>query len=54
MDVLRFEVPVQSAGTGIFESFTIQFDQRNSVADLLLLWDKTKVSIPLQFIEPKP
>lgn len=53
-DVLRFSVPVVQLGPEVFESFTIQFDQRNSVADLLLLWDKTKISIPIQFIEPKP
>ena len=52
-DVLRFEVPVQ-ANKELVEAFTIQVDQRNSVAELLLLWDKTKISIPIQFIEPKP
>lgn len=54
-DVLRLDVPVQKTGDNeMFEAFTIQFDHRNSVADLLLLWDKTKISIPIQFIEPKP
>ncbi len=53
MDVMRFNIPVQESSE-TYESFTIQFDQRNSVADLLLLWDKTKISIPIQFIEPKP
>jgi hypothetical protein len=54
-DVLRFEIPVQQTNENeIVEAFTIQFDPRNSVADLLLLWDKTKISIPIQFIEPKP
>lgn len=48
-DVLRFDVPVQSTDK-IYEPFTIIFDHRNEVADLLLLWDKTKVSIPIQFI----
>ena|SRR5688500_2507968 len=48
-DVLRFDVPVQSTDK-IYEPFTIMFDHRNEVADLLLLWDKTKVSIPIQFI----
>ena len=51
-DLLRFEVPVQ-ADTTINESFTIKFDQRNNVADLLLLWDRTKISIPFQCIEPR-
>ncbi len=51
-DLLRFEVPVQS-DTTFSEAFTIRFDQRNNVADLLLLWDKTKISIPVQCIEPR-
>lgn len=53
LDFLRFDVAVQT-NTEVYEAFTIQFDHRNSVADLLLLWDKTKISIPFQFIEPKP
>ncbi len=51
-DLLRFEVPVQT-DTAFTEAFTIKFDQRNNVADLLLLWDKTKISIPFQCIEPR-
>lgn len=53
LDQIRFVVPVQAITTEVYEAFTIQFDQRNNVADLLLLWDKTKISIPIQFIEPK-
>jgi hypothetical protein len=53
LDFLRFDVAVQT-NTEVYEAFTMQFDHRNSVADLLLLWDKTKISIPFQFIEPKP
>jgi len=53
-DVLRIGVPVEQLSNEAYEAFTIQIDQRNSVADLLLLWDKTKISIPIQFIEPKP
>jgi len=48
-DILRFEVPVQSADK-VYEPFTIILDHRNEVADLLLIWDKTRVSIPIQFI----
>jgi hypothetical protein len=54
LDVLRFERPTMLTGNEVIEAFTIQFDQHNSVADLLLLWDTTKISIPIQFIEPKP
>jgi hypothetical protein len=53
MDVIRFTVPVQPITGEVIESFTITFDQRNNMADLLLLWDRTKISIPIQFIEPK-
>lgn len=51
-DALRFEVPVQHTDVP-WEAFTIQFDQRNNVADLLLIWDTVKIVIPIQFIEPK-
>jgi hypothetical protein len=49
-DVFRFTVPTRSTGEVLYEPFTIQIDQRNEVADLLILWDKTKVSIPIKFI----
>jgi hypothetical protein len=51
LDVMRFEVPVQEiTGDTVFEPFTIQLVQKNEVADLLMMWDKTKVSIPVKFI----
>jgi hypothetical protein len=49
LDVLRFNIPI-STTDAIYESFTIQFDHRNEVADLLLYWDMTKISIPVKFI----
>jgi hypothetical protein len=49
LDVMRFDVPVTTTDT-IYESFTMQFDHRNEMADLLLYWDKTKISIPIKFI----
>jgi len=54
LDVLRFSVAVGEPSKKTVESFTIRFDQKNNMAELLLLWDKTRVSIPIQFIEPKP
>lgn len=48
-DLWRFEVPVQATET-IYEPFTMIFDHRNEVADLLIMWDRTKVSIPIKFI----
>ena len=54
MDVLKFDVPVVSLTDVVYESFTIIIDQKNDKADLLMAWDKTKVIIPIQFLEPKP
>lgn len=50
-DVMRFQVPVgEIPGNVVYEAFTIQLDQRNEMADLLILWDKTRISIPIKFI----
>lgn len=53
MDVLRFTVPSQTLQGAVYEPFTIQIEQRNNVADLVLLWDSIRIQIPIQFIEPK-
>lgn len=52
LDVLRFEVPVTPVSDFVYEAFTILIDPRNSRADLMLAWDRTKVTIPIQFQEP--
>lgn len=49
-DIFRFDVPVETIESTLYEAFTIQLDQKNDVADLLIRWDKTKVSIPIKFI----
>jgi len=55
MDVLRFDVPVKSTSENIAcELFTIRIDQKTDTAEIVLLWDKTTVSFPVHFIEPKP
>lgn len=52
-DVLRIvATPVKLNET--IESFTIGIDPRNNVADLYFAWDRTKVSVPIQYPEPKP
>jgi hypothetical protein len=48
-DVYRFEVPAEATDK-LYEPFTMIFNQRNEVADLLMIWDRTKVSIPIKFI----
>lgn len=53
MDVMRFIVPTQTLQGAVYEPFTIQIEQRNNVADLVLLWDSVRIQIPIQFIEPK-
>jgi hypothetical protein len=55
MDVLRIEVPVKLIPENkVYEPFTIRIDQKTDSAEIVLLWDKTQVSFPIQFIEPKP
>jgi hypothetical protein len=49
-DVMRFDVPVAPITDVTYEPLTLKFNQRNDVADLLILWDRTSVSIPLKFI----
>ncbi len=50
-DAMRLEVPVGKDEKNVWEPFTIQFDQQNSTAQMLMMWDQTKVSIPMSFID---
>jgi hypothetical protein len=50
LDEMRFDVPVQTVSGETIELFTIQFDQRNELADLIMTWDRVKISIPFKFI----
>lgn len=50
-DVMRVTVPVQNiTGNTVWEPFTIEFEQNNDTADLVMLWDQTKVVIPVKFV----
>lgn len=49
LDVLRIEVPVKTNPV-IYEPFTMLFNQKNELADLLIYWDNVSVSIPFKFI----
>lgn len=49
-DVLRVEVPTEKIEKLVYEPFTIAFEQKNENAELLMMWDKTEVSIPVTFI----
>ncbi|HRI78210.1 MAG TPA: DUF2911 domain-containing protein [Cyclobacteriaceae bacterium] len=53
MDILRMEIPVTEVTDKTIEAFTITVDQKNDKADIVLSWDRTKVIIPVQFLEPK-
>jgi hypothetical protein len=52
LDVIQLVVPVVQLKDKVFESFTILIDQKTDKATLLLIWDKTSISIPIQFKEP--
>ena len=49
LDLMRFAVPTTVNDVN-FEAFTIIFDQRNELADLLIMWDDVKLSLPLKFL----
>lgn len=49
-DVLRVKVPAAQLEDAIWEPFTISFAQANDKANLQMMWDRTTVSIPIQFI----
>ncbi len=49
-DVLRFDVPTTTIEKVVYEPFTIDFQQKNESADMVMMWDKTKVIIPIEFI----
>ncbi|HYC86119.1 MAG TPA: DUF2911 domain-containing protein, partial [Chryseosolibacter sp.] len=50
LDVMRFDVSVHKQPNSPYEAFTMQFDQKNETADLLLMWDDVKVIVPFKFI----
>ncbi len=47
-DVLRFGVPVESTNE-TYEPFTIEFRQEDESASMVMMWDRTMVSIPISF-----
>ena len=49
MDVVRFDVPVTSTEE-VYEPFTIEFQQKARSAELVMMWDQTKVVIPIEFM----
>ena len=49
-NVLQIEIPVEK-GEDEYEGFTIQFEQSKKGADMVLLWDKTRIAVPITFIK---
>jgi hypothetical protein len=52
-DIGRWDVPVNRLSGKSMEIFTIQFTNKNNVADLSICWDDICVTLPIQFNEPK-
>ena len=48
LDISRFEVPVEATEEN-YDPFTIEFEQENSTTHLVMIWDNSKVSIPIIF-----
>ncbi|MCU0446980.1 MAG: DUF2911 domain-containing protein [Microscillaceae bacterium] len=48
-NVLEMPIKVQS-GEDEYEAFTIQFEPDKKGANLVLLWDKTRIVIPITFV----
>ena len=53
LDVMRFTIPSKTLQGAVYEPFTILIEQKNNVADIVLLWDSIRIQIPIQFLEPK-
>lgn len=49
-DVMRFDVPVKTLDV-VYEPFTIEFEQHEEITNILMMWDRTKVEIPIEFVE---
>ena len=48
LDISRFEVPVELIKEN-YEPFTIEFEQESSTTHLVMMWENSKVSIPIIF-----
>ncbi len=48
-DVVRFNVDVEKTNK-TYQPFTVEFEQTSEITKLLLIWEETKVSIPIQFL----
>lgn len=49
-DEMRVKIPVESTDV-VYEPFTIEFELQDDMVNLIMMWDRTKVSLPIHFIE---
>lgn len=49
-DIWRFDVPAQK-NDKVYDAFTINIESRNEMAELLMMWDDVKVSVPIIFFK---
>jgi hypothetical protein len=47
-DVLRIDVPVRSSKI-VYEPFTIEFEQKETLTNMVMLWDQIRIEIPIDF-----
>lgn len=53
-DAGRWNVSVVKTPEKSVEVFTISFENKNNIANLLICWDDVCITLPIQFNEPKP
>ncbi len=49
-NILEFTVPVGTTDV-MYEPFTIEFQLHDNKTDLLMMWENTKVSFPIEFLD---
>lgn len=50
-DVMRITIQTQTLSDVVYEAFTIAFEQQNEKAELVMMWDKTKIAVPILFLD---
>ncbi|HLT72777.1 MAG TPA: DUF2911 domain-containing protein [Cyclobacteriaceae bacterium] len=53
LDLFRFDAPVQEVSGESVEALNITLDQNNDRAELSFMWDNTKVTVPIRFVDEK-
>ena len=48
-DLVRFDVPAKATDE-VVEAFTIKFGEKTKQTEMILQWDKTQVSVPIEFM----